>query len=82
MEKVRRWRNVGERLLVPEAIRHKIAAECSSDDERISALASYVVTTTPSITWEDIAGALYREYEERAVERVKPYIQRFNGKYK
>jgi len=47
MEGVRRWRSVGMRLLVPEAILNKIAVECSSDDERISALASYVVTTLP-----------------------------------
>ena len=82
MEGVREWRDVGMWLLVSEAIRDKIADECSSNDERISALASYVVTTLPNITWEDIAGVLYLEDEERAVERVKPYIQRFDGKYK
>ena len=82
MEGVRKWRDVGRCLSVPDAIRDKIAVECSSNDERISAVASYVVTTVPSITWEDIAGALYSEDEKRAVERVKPYIQRFDGKYK
>ena len=82
MEGVRWWRDVGWWLSVPKAILDKIDAECSSDDERISALASYMVTTIPSITWEDIAGALYRMDEERAVERVKPYMQRFDGKYK
>ena len=81
MEMVRRWRDVGWELSVPMAIRDKIAVECSSDDERISALASYMVTTIPSITWEDIAGVLYSWDEERALERVKPYIQRFDGKY-
>jgi len=82
MEGVREWWNLGFELSVPPAIRDKIAVECSSNDERISALASYVVTTLPSITWEDIAGVLYSVDEERAVERVKPYIQRFDGKYK
>ena len=82
MEGVRLWRNVGDELSVPDAILNKIADECSSDDERISALASYVVTTIPSITWEDIAGVLYKKDEERAVERVKPYLQIFDGKYK
>ena len=81
MEGVREWWGVGMELSVPHDILDKIAAECSSDDE-ISALASYVVTTIPSITWEDIAGVLYRWDEGRAVERVKPYIQTFDGKYK
>ena len=82
MEGVGKWWDVGMWLSVQPAIRDKIAVECSSNDERISALASYVVTTIPNITWEDIATALYNEDEERAVERVKPYIQRFDGKYK
>ena len=82
MEGVREWRGVGWWLSVPPAILVKIANECSSNDESISTVASYVVTTLPSITWEHIAGALYTEDEERAVERVKPYIQRFDGKYK
>ena len=79
---VREWRDVGRCLSVPDAILAKIADEYSSNDERISALTSYVVTTLPNITWEDIAAALYEMDEKRAVERVKPYIQRFDGKYK
>ena len=79
---VREWRDVGDGLLVPDAILDKIAVECSRNDERISALASYVVTTVPNITWEDIAAALYGKDEKRAMERVKPYTQRFDGKYK
>ena len=82
MEGVRKWKDVGMWLSVPRAILGKIAVEYSSNDERIYALASYVVTTVPNITWEDIAAALYSEDEKRAVERVKPYIQRFDGKYK
>ena len=82
MEGVRRWRDVGWWLSVPDAILDKIDDECSRNDERISAVASYVVTTVPNITWEDIAAALYSWDEERAVERVKPYIQRFDGNYK
>ena len=82
MEGVRKWWGVGRWLSVPWAIQDKIAVECSGNDERISALASYMVTTVPNITWEDIAAALYSKDEERAVERVKPYIQRFDGKYK
>ena len=82
MEGVGVWWDVGEWLSVAPAILAKIAVECSSNDERISALASYVVTTVPNVIWEDIATALYSKDEERAVERVKPYIQRFDGKYK
>ena len=81
MEGVRSWWDVGWELSVPGAILRKIDAECSSGDERISALASYVVTTIPSITWEDIAGVLFSEDETRAVERVKPYIQKYDGRH-
>ena len=65
---------VGLYLSVPEAIRDKINAECSSDKEKVSALAKYVVIILPNVTWEDIAGALYRQDEERAVERAKSYL--------
>ena len=64
---------VGLYLSVPETIRDKID-ECSSDEERASALAKYVVTILPNVTWEEIAAALYRDNEERAVERAKSYL--------
>ena len=60
-------------LTVPESILDKID-ECSSDEEKASALAKYVVTILPNVTWEEIAAALYRDNEERAVERAKSYL--------
>ena len=66
------WR-VGHYLSVPKTIRDKID-ECSSDEEKTSALAKYVATILPNVTWEDIAAALYHWDEERAVERVKSYL--------
>ena len=81
MEVVRQeeWREVGKSLIVPDPILNKIDAECSSDDEKMSAVVSYVVTIIPGITWEDIAAALYEEDEEKAVERVKPYLHIIPG---
>ena len=79
MEGVRNWESVGFWLSVPEAIRRKISAECSSDDEKISTLANYVVTIVPNIDWEDIAAALYKWDEERAVERAKSYLHTVPG---
>ena len=66
-------------LSVPDSILYKIDVECSSHDEETSALANYVVTTIPGITWETIATALYRLDEERAVERTKPYLHIIPG---
>ena len=79
MEGVRDWKSVGVWLSVPVAIRDKISAECSSDDEKIPTLANYVVTILPNIDWEEIAAALYREDEERAVERAKSYLHTVPG---
>ena len=81
MEVVRqnRWRDVGLRLSVPPSILNKIDAECSRDDEKMSAVVNYVITIIPGITWEGIAAALYKEDEEKAVERVKPYLHIIPG---
>ena len=79
MEGVRDWDDVGIWLSVPDAIRNKISDECSSDDEKISTLANYVVTILPNINWEEIAVALYKIDEERAVERAKSYLHTVPG---
>ena len=80
MEGVRRWDKMRISLSVPDTISNKISAECSSDDEKISTLANYVVTILPNIDWDDIAAALYRcDDEERAVERAKSYLHTVPG---
>ena len=81
MEVVRpeRWGVVGRGLGVPGSILDKINAECSSDEEKMSAVINYVVTINPDITWEEIAAALYVKDEEKAVERVKPYLHILPG---
>ena len=81
MEVVRqaRWGDVGRRLLLPSSILDKIDDECSSDAEKMSAVVNYVITIIPGITWEVIAAALYKEDEEKAVERVKPYLHIIPG---
>ena len=70
---------MGNRLSVPNAVCDKISAECSSDDEKISTLANYVVTIVPDIDWEEIAAVLYRCDDERAVERAKSYFHTVAG---
>ena len=70
---------MGRRLSVPDAIRDNISAECSSDDEKISTLANYVVTILPNIDWEEIAAVLYKRDEERAMERAKSYLHTVPG---
>ena len=70
----RKWRDVGQMLSVPHSIVDKIDAECSSHNEKISALADYVVTIIPGITWENVASNLYQWGKKRAVERAKPYL--------
>ena len=89
MEGVTDLESVGIWLSVPEAISDKISAdssddenifaECSSDDENISTLANYVVTSLPNIDWEKITAALYQCDEERAVERAKSYLHTVPG---
>ena len=81
MEVVRqeRWREVGMGLSVPHSILDEIDADCSSYDEKMSAVISYVVNIIPDITWEKIAAALYRDDEEKAVERVKSYLHILPG---
>ena len=64
---------------MPDPILDKIDVKCSSDAEKMSAVANYVVTIIPGITWEGIAAALYKEDEEKAVERVKPYLHIIPG---
>ena len=66
-------------LSVPEAIRDKISAEYSSDDEKISTLANYVVTIIPNIDWEEIAATLYKCDKKRAMERAKSYLHTVPG---
>ena len=70
---------MGSRLSVPKAISIKISAECSSDDEKISTLAKYVVTIVPNIDWEEIAAALYECDEERVMERATSYLHTVPG---
>ena len=76
----RKWRSVGIYVSVPDSILNKVDAECFSYDERISALANYMVTTIPGITWEKIASVLYWFDEKRAVERAKLYLHIVPGK--
>ena len=78
MVQEREWQSVGL-YLVPESIWDSIDAKYSTHKEKISALASYVATIIPDITWENIATLLYWCDQHRAVERVKPYLNIVHG---
>ena len=65
---------MGVWLSVPESILDNIDDRHSSHEEKTSALANYVATILPGITWEIIASTLYMCDEDRAVERVKTYL--------
>ena len=69
-----RWWSVGSSLSVPGSILTNIHAKYSSHDETMSALASYVATILPGITWERIASVLYMCGEHAAVEQVKTHL--------
>ena len=73
------WRHLGGLSSVPRSILDKINVKCSNDDEKMSAVANYVATTIPGITWETIACLLYQRDEERAVERAKPCLHTVPG---
>ena len=73
------WRNVGGILSVPQSILDKIDVECSSHGERMSAVANYIATIMPEMTWATIATILYQWGEVRAVERAKPYLYTVPG---
>ena len=77
MVEERKWQSVG--VSVPKPILASIDAEYSTHKEKMSALAEYVATTIPNITWEDIAAVLYQWDQDRAVERVKQYLNTFHG---
>lgn len=66
-------------LSVPNVILDGIMREYTSDDERKSALANYIVVTIPNVSWETIAAKLYSLEEMRAVEQAKLFIHRTAG---
>ena len=65
---------MGRDLSVPHSILDNIDVQYSSHEEKTSALANYVATILPGITWEIIASELYVCDEDRAVEQVKTYL--------
>lgn len=78
MEEVKAWNAVAQfGLSIPGDILTKFVTECFN--ERKSALASYIVTTLPNVTWEGIAAKLYYSDEMSALEQAKVYIHRFTG---
>ena len=81
MVEERKWQSVGAYISVPEPILASIDAEYSTHKEKMSALAEYVATIIPNITWEEIAAVLYQWDQDRAVERVKQYLNTIHGEF-
>lgn len=68
-------------LSIPGGILDRIVTECSSELEQKSALANYIVTTLPNVTWEGIAAKLYSLNEMRAMKQAQMFIHRIAGEY-
>lgn len=78
LSRVLRWRDVGEWLFVPSAVLDQICVKYMKD-MRASALAEYVVTFLPALTWEGITAALHYCGEKKAMECVMPYVHTLPG---
>ena len=78
-EKVGDWEKVGRSLNIPGSKRREISDQHSSERERSCAVGVYWLQTLPDVSWEQLAGVLYYEGEEEAVEAVKEFLPTSRG---
>ena len=76
MKDVKDWRRVSRSVFVnvPHPIIQRIEAQHSAETERSCALGQWWLNTAPSPTLMDLAFALYRSEEYRALEKVAQYL--------
>ena len=79
LQTVRYWEVVAGWLGVPVPIRHSISASHSTDEDRNKALAEYFISTLHAPSWSTLAGVLYYEEEEAALQAVSSHLQREDG---
>ena len=75
MAEERNWGGAASRLGVPHSKQREIMQQSSTRRERSLALVDYWVNTDPDASWEELAWALYRRGEERAVAVTRQYLQ-------
>ena len=66
-------------LLIPPARQTVIDQQYTADAERMSATIAYYVNTLPSVSWEDLACALYEHEQDKAVIAVKLHLPNEKG---
>jgi len=87
MKDVKDWRRVSQSIHItwktvrltflaslPGPIIRRIEAQCTTETERSCALGQWWVNAHYSPTWMDLAFALYRSGEDRALEKVAQYL--------
>ena len=57
--------------IVPHARQAVLDQQYTADAERMSATIAYYVSTDPTVSWENLASALYEHEEDKAVIAVK-----------
>ena len=67
-------------LPVPRARLAVLDQQYTGDAERKSATIAYYVSTDPTVSWENLASALYEHEQDRAVIAVKLHLPNEKGK--
>ena len=76
MDAVGNWRELASDPLtnIPDAIQERITKHHATDKMRSRAAGEWWVHTDYSPSWDDLASALYRKGEDRALERMTQYL--------
>ena len=76
MEEVGNWRQLANTpgFLIPDAIKERITKHHATDKMRSCAAGEWWVHTDYSPSWDYLATALYRNGEDRALERMTQYL--------
>ena len=75
MEAVGDWRQLAMFYLnIPGAIKERITKQHATDKMQSRAAGKWWVHTHPFPSWDGLASALYRNGEERALERMTQYL--------
>ena len=76
MEAVGDWRQLAGvyPINIPYAIQDRITKQHATDKERSRVAGEWWVHTDISASWDDLADALYRSGQDKALERVTQYL--------
>ena len=70
------WRKVAKFIFIniPDAIQERITKHHNTDKEQSCAAGEWWVHTQLSPSWNDLARALYRSGEDKALEKMTQYL--------